>query len=297
METFVVRQPVFDKEQQVVGYELLFRDGLANFYPPAPGGGADCAAFQALAGGKTVFINIAGDNAGSGPGELLSEQACLELRAAGWQLMLDDFLFRDRFQVPGETAPVVKFGFMAFKAEANRQPIRQAVAAKVKLLAAAVDTEEDYRRAVDLGFTYFQGYFCRRPAATAGKEPAPAEILQLQLLQEINREDFDLVQLETVIKRDVAFSYKLFRYINSAWFGFRSKIKSIRQAIVLLGPQEIRRWASLVTVRDLSRDKPGELFVTAVVRGRLCELLTQAAGFPNRRRVRSSSACSPCWTP
>ncbi|HWQ61574.1 MAG TPA: HDOD domain-containing protein, partial [Negativicutes bacterium] len=69
-------------------------------------------------------------------------------------------------------------------------------------------------------------------------------------------------------------------YINSAWFGFASRIQSIRQAVVLLGQREIRRWVSLMTMRDLSQDKPAELLTTAVVRGRLCEQIARLAGHP-----------------
>jgi c-di-GMP-related signal transduction protein len=145
-------------------------------------------------------------------------------------------------------------------------------------LAEKVETEEDFIQGVKLGYSYFQGYFFSKPVVITYKEIPPSRIIQLQLVQEVNREEFDVRQLEEVIKRDVSLSYKLFKYVNSAWFGFRYKIQSIRQAITLLGQGEIRRWVALVTIKDLSQDKPAELLTTAIIRGRLCEQIAHAAG-------------------
>jgi c-di-GMP-related signal transduction protein len=307
MEIFVARQPIFDKSKQVVGYELLFRDGVQNCFPLGMGGdeatlqvisSGVSIGFEALTGGKRAFINFTESNITTGLAKLVPEQflsveiletvepthhiieACRELRAAGYQIVLDDFVFQARFQPFIEMADIIKIDFMDNNSLLKRSLLRKIIPSRVQLLAEKVETDEDFRQGVELGYTYFQGYFFSRPVVISHKELAPARILQVQLVQAVNSEDFDIGKLEDVIKRDVAFSFKLFKYINSAWFGFRSKIQSIRQAIVLLGQREIRRWVSFMTMRDLSQDKPAELLLIAIIRGRMCEQAAQEAGFP-----------------
>lgn len=307
MEVFVARQPIFDKSKQVVGYELLFRDGIQNCFPLGMGGdeatlqvlsSGVSIGFEALTGGKRAFINFTESNITTGLAKLVPEQilsveiletveptchiieACRELHAAGYQIVLDDFVFQARFQPFIEIADIIKIDFMENNSALKRAFLRKIIPGRVKLLAEKVETDEDFQQGVELGYTYFQGYFFSRPVVISHKELAPARVLQVQLIQAVNREDFDIGRLEELIKRDVAFSFKLFKYINSAWFGFRSKIQSIRQAIVLLGQREVRRWVSLMTMRDLSQEKPAELLLIAIIRGRMCEQVAQEAGFP-----------------
>lgn len=307
MEVFVARQPIFDKAKRVVGYELLFRDGVHNCFPTGATGDEATHSvissglsigFDSLTGGRPAFVNFTETNIQAGLARMVPKQylaveiletveptaaivaACQELKAAGYQIVLDDFVFQTKYQPFIEIADIIKIDFIAVGSPQKRAALRKIIPARVKLLAEKVEREEDFREGVELGYSYFQGYFFSRPVVIAHKEISPSRLLQIQLVQQVNREDFEIVELEEVIKRDVALTYKLFKYINSAWFGFRSPIQSIRQAIVLLGQREIRRWVSLVTMRDLSQDKPAELLITAVIRGRMCEQLAHTGGFP-----------------
>lgn len=306
MEIFVARQPIFDVSKQVVGYELLFRDGIQNCFPAAAqGDDATCGVissglsigFEALTGGKRAFINFTESNIQTGLAKLVPEQflaveiletveptgdivsACRELKKEGYQIVLDDFVFQAKYQPFIELADIIKIDFLACVPQ-KRAFMRKIIPPSVQLLAEKVENEEDFRSGVEMGYSFFQGYFFSRPVVISHKEISPSRLLQIQLIQQVNRDDFDVAQLEDVIKRDVAFTYKLFKYINSAWFGFSSRIQSIRQAVVLLGQREIRRWVSLMTMRDLSQDKPAELLTTAVIRGRLCEQISHLTGHP-----------------
>lgn len=306
MDIFVARQPIFDVSKQVVGYELLFRDGIQNCFPAEQqGDNATCGViasglsigFEALTGGKRAFINFTESNIQTGLAKLVPEQflaveiletvepsghivaACRELKKAGYQIVLDDFVFQAKYQPFIELADIIKIDFLAC-APQKRAFLRKVIPSSVRLLAEKVESEEDFRSGVEMGYSLFQGYFFSRPTVISHKEISPSRLLQIRLIQQVNREDFDVAQLEDVIKRDVAFSYKLFKYINSAWFGLSSSVQSIRQAIVLLGQREIRRWVSLITMRDLAKDKPAELLTTAVIRGRMCEQVARLAGHP-----------------
>ena len=91
-----------------------------------------------------------------------------------------------------------------------------------------------------------------------------------------------MTQLDALIKQDLSLSYKLLRFINSAAFPIRITIRSIRQAMALLGEKEIVKWITLITLRNIGQSKPDELTVTAVSRGRFCESLAQLTDLKER---------------
>jgi EAL and modified HD-GYP domain-containing signal transduction protein len=98
------------------------------------------------------------------------------------------------------------------------------------------------------------------------------------VLQEANKTNLDFDALDRIVRQDVALSMKLLRYINSAMFSLRSKVESIKQALVLLGPNLLRKWISLLAIASMADDRPGELVVSALVRARFCELLGEKGG-------------------
>jgi len=144
---------------------------------------------------------------------------------------------------------------------------------KIKLLAEKIETYDEFETALSMGFTYFQGYFFSKPEIISGKEITPSKITLLQIVGEANKKDCNFDKLEKLINRDVSISYKLLRYINSAFFKRACEISTIKHAIVLLGENEIKRFISLVTTAELASDKPDELVRTSIIRARFCELL------------------------
>ena len=143
----------------------------------------------------------------------------------------------------------------------------------VRLLAEKVENHEAFQLASKMGFEYFQGYFFSKPQIMEGKDIAPSKLGLLQIIAEVNKEDFRFEELEKLIVRDVSTSYKLMRYINSAYFRRVQEISSVKQAIVLLGEKEIRRFVSLIALAQLATDKPDELIRASIIRARFCELL------------------------
>ncbi|MGQ9846725.1 MAG: EAL and HDOD domain-containing protein, partial [Bacteroidales bacterium] len=132
------------------------------------------------------------------------------------------------------------------------------------------------------GYQYFQGYFFNNPEFIYGKDISGLKLHYLLLLQEIHRPELNFKQLEKIIKREVSLSYKLLRYINSAYFGLPNKISSILQALLLLGEREIRKWCSLIALAQMGIDKPEELIIQTIIRARFCELMAQLLGKKGR---------------
>jgi EAL and modified HD-GYP domain-containing signal transduction protein len=143
------------------------------------------------------------------------------------------------------------------------------------MLAEKIETYEEFKHATDMGFEFFQGYFFCKPELMSGKKITGSQLSLLRIVAEVNKADVNVDIIETLVTPDVSLSYKLLRYINSAFFTKANPIESIKQALVYMGENEIRRFISLVAMDDLAADKPPELARTACIRGKFCELIAR----------------------
>jgi EAL and modified HD-GYP domain-containing signal transduction protein len=191
----------------------------------------------------------------------------------GYEIALDDFFFKSRFLPLIALSKFVKLDFRLAPMEEIADCVRKLSSYPVKLVAEKVETHEEFSKALEMGFEYFQGYFFCKPQILKGQDISPSKLSLLQIMAEANKADFNFGTLEKIIARDVSISYKLLRYLNSAYFKRVQEISSIKQAIVLLGETGIRRFLSLIIMAKLASDKPDELVRTSIIRARLCELV------------------------
>jgi c-di-GMP-related signal transduction protein len=192
---------------------------------------------------------------------------------------LDDFVLRPGYEPLISVADIVKVDFLQVKGEERKKVSQSLARSKVRLLAEKVETMDDFREAVQLGYTYFQGFFFSKPEIVSGREVPSHKLAHLRLIQELNQPELEFSAVEAILKSDLSLSLKLLRYINSAAIGLRYPVTSLRQAMVLLGEQNFRRWALLTLATSLLEDKPQELILTGVIRGRFCELICQKVGW------------------
>lgn len=309
MQVFVARQPIFDRRQHIFAYELLFRQGQDNYYSAADGDQATSQVIvnsfwliglPTLTGGKRAFINFTANllkneivtmlPADQIAVEILETvdptadivEACRKIRKLGFLIVLDDFVFEPRFEPLMELADIIKIDFQITGIEEQITLIEMCRGKNIHFLAEKVETPEEFRQAMELGYTYFQGYFFSKPIIVAGQSIPKNKMVNFKLLQQISCSLLDLDKLEKLIEKDVFLTYMLLKYINSASFGFRASIRSIRQALALLGVKEAVKWAALIVTRELAQDKPQELVVISVMRARFCELLANEAGYKER---------------
>ena len=305
MDLFIARQPIFTAKQAVYAYELLFRSGPANVFPDVDHNHASARVIadslfnlglQTLTGGKLAFINMTrdlllGDYAVLLPrDEIVIEvletvtpdakvvEACRRLKATGYMIALDDFVGKAEMAPLIALADIIKVDFLATRKAERLALVKRYAPRGVRLLAEKVETQEAFREAADLGYTYFQGYFFAKPAVMQATAAPEFRLTYLTLLQETVKPDLDFRRIAAVIGRDVTLSYKLLRFINSAFFGLRRSIASIPEALALLGEREVKRWASLLGLACLGANKPAELVVEAALRARFCEGMAPAAG-------------------
>jgi c-di-GMP-related signal transduction protein len=311
LDIYLARQPIFDKKQRICAYELLFRDGPSNAFPDLDG---DTATSKLLSNsffrmgidqvshGKKAFINFTQELLVKKVPTLFPPQtlvvevledvrpdrdlilACKEIKDKGYVLALDDFILRPELKPLVLLAKLVKIDFRASPMEGIERCVRDLAVFPVRLLAEKVETREEFTRAFEMGFEYFQGYFFSKPEILKERDISPSKMALLQIVAEANKEDFSFEALEKMIARDVSISYKILRYMNSSFFKRVNEISSLKQAIVLLGEQGIRRFMSLIVMSRLAEDKPDVLVRTSIIRARFCELL----GKGSRRKVDES---------
>lgn len=199
--------------------------------------------------------------------------ACQSLVNKGYTLALDNFVYT-RSHIPLlELAKIIKIDFMQASLDQILELVEISKKYHCKLLALKIETHEEYARARRLGFIYFQGYFFAKPELIKNKEISSSQKIYMRLILEVNRAEFEVKKLEDLIKKDVAISYKLIKYLNSAYYSRLQPISSIRQAIAFLGEQGTRMFVTLIAISKLSENKPDELIRLSCVRARFLELL------------------------
>jgi c-di-GMP phosphodiesterase len=296
-EVFVARQPIFDRKLHVAGYELLFRGGNATTARVADSEGATASVvlgafteigLERLVGAKPGWVNVSrefvlGGLASTMPpsvvgleileAELLDERfvhALIELKRQGYRLALDDFEYSVSAERLLGLVDVVKLDLIALGREGMAREVARLKPYGMTLLAEKVESHEEHAFCAELGCDLFQGFFFCRPELVHHRGIIANRASMLQIVAALQDPTVQLGQLERMIGRDVGLSFRLLRYINSAFFGLRFEISSIGQALALLGVENLRRWATLTVLASID-GKPPELTVTALVRARFCE--------------------------
>lgn len=302
MEKFVARQPIFDRKERIFAYELLFRQSNLNVYNSSDGDSATedvitdsflSIGMDTLTRGKRGFINFTANLlksrlAYSLPKEHLAIEileniepdhdiilACSNLKEAGYLLVLDDFVFDPKFWPIIELADILKVDFLKTDVHERRNIIKRMSSHKIKFLAEKVETKEDFEQARQMGYHYFQGYYFCKPIVISGRRVPLFKLNCLRMMAEVNNPVADFEKVISLIKDDVSLSYNLLKFINSSFYGFKNKINSIKQALMLLGLSEVRKWSSIIILQNMGEDKPDELITNSIVRATFCEALAR----------------------
>lgn len=299
-EVHVARQPIFDTNLNVFGYELLFRNSCRNSYTAIDGDQATLdvitnsflfIGMDTLTYGKRAFINFTANSLKNNlpamlPKELIGVEiledivpdeeiikACKKLKKIGYLIVLDDFVFSPTHLPLIELADIIKVDFRNTSQNECKEIIQRLRSYPIKFLAEKVETQEEFQSARHMGYSYFQGYFFCKPLILSGKTLPSYKTNYLRILREINQPELDFKKIESIIKQDVSLSYKLLKFINSSIFGFKTTISSLQHALTLLGQKEITKWISLIALKGVADDKPSELILKSLIRARFAEKL------------------------
>lgn len=298
---YIARQPIYDSTLEIIGYELLYRKSEINAADINDSKTASSdtiinsfihIGIDNLVGKSRAFINI--------PSAFILDTALvpmfhersvleiledveptseiigglLKLKSNGYEIALDNFVYSDKMDPILALADFVKINV----SEYEHDELSDLVAFlrkryKAKLIAVRVETKALFDQCNQLKFNYFQGYFFCYPQIVKQKNVTANKLIVMNLITQILNPETEIEELEEILSQDVTLTYKLIRYINSAAFNLRRDIESIKDAIVIMGLESIKNWASLILMSTISDDKPDQLILTALSRAKMAELL------------------------
>ncbi len=305
-EIYVGRQPIYNQNLDVYGYELLFRNSDNNavsFDGITPDDATSTTivnsffefGLEKLVGTGFAFINLTekflleDDALPIGPSQVVLEiledvpindeliKSVERLSGLGFTIALDDYVYNPAHRPLVAMADIIKIDIMALSQKDVIEHVNILKEYKAKLLAEKIETRDEYDFCFELGFDYFQGYFLSRPRIIKGKTLPTNKLAAINMLVTLQNPDAEIDELEKQISVDVSMSYKLLKCINSAYYSLPRKVDSIKQAIVLLGRRQINSIVSLLALSN-TEDMPLEVIHLAMVRAKMCEFLANAAG-------------------
>jgi c-di-GMP phosphodiesterase len=306
MDVFVARQPIFDRTEALVGYELLYRNTAASTIAAGAAAETMCTdtvihafldiGLDKLTDGRLAFINCTRDFLLNGQVELLPADkvivevletvghdapvvdVCQRLKQHGYRLALDDYVDDVAYDAVLHSAKIIKLDVLYHEPAELKRIMTRLARFKLQWVAECVENKAMHDLCTELGFDYFQGYHYSRPELVSRKEIEVAHAGMLHLLNLLRDPETEDVEVERGFRSDPALTYKLLRIVNSAAVGGRG-IESINFAIRMIGRQMLYRWLALLMVSSMvtGNGVNDELVYGALLRARLCELVAEAS--------------------
>jgi EAL and modified HD-GYP domain-containing signal transduction protein len=302
---FLGLQPILDRKQDLVAYELLFRSSQTNSASVTDDMLATATVInhtftdlgaEAVLGRHYGFLNLNAKLLFSDVIELLPQDKvvleiletvavtddlvvrCRELKQRGFRLALDDFSNRYEEYAPLlDIVEIVKVDLHLLDEEQLARTTKSLRKWPLTLLAEKVETGEKMQTCMNLGYDLFQGYYFAKPAVITGKRLSPGQVTLLRLMGLV-LSDASTAEIEAVFKRSPDLAISLLRLVNSVAMGAKTNIRSITEAIAILGRSQLQRWLQLLLYAQSSDPQahfPSPLLSLAATRGKLMELLAQ----------------------
>lgn len=310
MDVFLARQPIFNVQKKVVAYEILYRQGVKNIYNEELDGDVATTSvvsdalvnfgLNGLTNGKMAFINFTKNLLMEDlPLMIPSAELTIEiletvevdsrfvekiayLKGKGYTIALDDFVDNEKFNDILPYVDIIKVDFLVLGYEGRKLVADKYKRLGIRLLAEKVESNRDFEEAVNCGYELFQGFFFEKPVVCKSKGINVSTYNYMEILKETVDDEPSFDKLSKIVKSDLSLTYKLLRLINSPAFYTNSQITSVNHALTLLGLNEIRKWVTLIMLRDVSSDKPDEIIKVSLIRAIFAEHIAAHFGLKNR---------------
>ncbi|MBI9081682.1 MAG: HDOD domain-containing protein [Pseudodesulfovibrio sp.] len=304
---FVAKQPIFDTHNKTWGYMMLFRDSenaeraiFADNSEATMNLVANLPLYGGLGGNEArLLIHFTPEDVLHGiphavpwantvlileeitsPEETLMV-ALRDLKDEGYEIAINNFEGKPGCEKLAELADVLLVNMdgkdatdLTFIAAKGKK------LGSARLIAKRVESADDLALAKEAGFSLFHGFFFKRPPTESGRKITSSEITRLKLFEIIEKDEPDFDALAPAIEADVAISYRLLNFLNSANFSFATTVTSIRQAVVLAGWKPIRNWLRLIILTDMTPSaKSQELSYLSAHRAKLFETAALGGGY------------------
>jgi EAL and modified HD-GYP domain-containing signal transduction protein len=309
LEIMVSRQPIFNKKKDVFAYELLFRSDLPGSIKNMKDRRAarDHSSLTAidsllvnglkrLSTGKRVIIHFNHQTLLSEfplmfPSNLLGieiqedadpenkvTEVVKKMKKAGYLVLMNDYVFNEGEINLVKMADIVMVDFRS-RGIQKRDSIFDGSSMLPRFLARGVETSSDFELAAEAGYHYFQGNFFSKEDIIPCRNIPSYKLNLMRILKEINKPSVQFDKIEKILQKDLSITYKLLRFVNSAFFGLKATVQSIRHALALLGETEVRKCLSFIVLSSIGTDKPMELIRTTIIRAKFCEYIALELGF------------------
>lgn len=309
MNVHIARQPIFDKDMNVYAYELLYRSGEGINESTTNGDHKTSEVvfntlvtmgLDTMLSGSKAFINFTKETINSKLPEMFSNEIlvvellediipdenfinqCQILKSRGYLLALDDFDSTYIYEEVIEMVDIIKVDFMLTTQNERRILVEKYKNNHVRFLAEKVESKEEFDEAIGMGYDYFQGFFFSKPILVSGNDFKTFNSAYALILTELNKLEPSYDVLEEIVKKDFSITFKLLKLVNSAAFYSRNRITSIKHALTMIGFKELKKWFSLMMVRDAGEDQPKELIRMSLIRARLAESLLKSTIYKKR---------------
>ncbi|WP_313081377.1 HDOD domain-containing protein [Pulveribacter sp.] len=294
----IARQAIMNGQQSVVGYELFNRS--RSLHTAASDvtlvfTALSHAGTEELVGKMLIFVNCTHESLSGGHLDLVNPDKVVleipplghaaadevharlpilaELQGRGFHLAFNHTVLQSAYAPWLPLADYIKLDMSVLAPDQVAVFINYAGRhCQAELIAEKIETAQQYDQVSTLGVQLFQGFWFSRPTLVQAKVLTPAQATIVQLLNLV-RSQAEAEAIEDVLKKDASLAFNLMRLINSAGLGMTREITSLRQAVMLLGLKKLFRWAALLLTAVRSSGTPAAVGQTAVVRGRLMELL------------------------
>ncbi|TCL57214.1 EAL and modified HD-GYP domain-containing signal transduction protein [Kineothrix alysoides] len=306
---FIARQPIFNKAMKIYGYELLFRsDSSAVSFGNASSvsatatviGGLFEQGIDQIVGKAKAFVNFDYDFIMSNNIELIEPDTLIievletvevdaalidrikYLKREGYQIALDDFEESYVSYPIVPLADIIKYDIMVTPLDTITSDVKQALSQKKLLLAEKIETEEEFQKAISMGFHLFQGYFFCKPKIVGSSSPKRSSKVQYSMiLNELKKEEPSYDTITEIIESDVNLAYRMMRVISHK--KGESAFNSIKYALVRMGLIDLERWINILMLQDISQNKPLEIMRLSLVRSRFSEYVAENSIYKERK--------------
>jgi c-di-GMP phosphodiesterase len=308
LDVLMARQPIYDRKLDIYGYELLFRTEADQLQANVFDG--ELATSRVILNAMTAienadnkhhafaFVNLTepmllSDEPPPVPKDLAIIEILEDVEVTqklidnverfskqGFIYALDDFEYHPKYVPLFKLVDIIKIDIMAVPLEKLPTYVKNLRPYGVKLLAEKIETHEEFEQCLELGFDYFQGYFLHKPILIKGTSIKANDQVVLRLLARLSDPNIDPEEIASLVSIDPHLSYQILRIINSAAYTTVKKVESINHAIVMLGLQQVKTWASMISLSNME-DKPGDQVEFILTRAKLCEEVALKTGENN----------------
>ncbi len=297
---FIGRQPIITADKKIFGYEILFRsvaeentsgvsvsdnlsataNMLENIYDTG---------LKTIMGDKQVFINVIPDILKRSMTELLPKDKIVleiletstiednaisivkEFKNKGFRISLNNFAYDEAWEPLLETADYVKLDSKQYPKTEIKEMFMLLKGYGAKLISSKVETDEDFRFYKSLGFDLFQGYFFQKPSIISPVTLDSDYVILLNIFNSF-QSNADIEEIESLFKLAPDLIYRLLTLINSVAYEFMAKISSVKQAIALLGYDNVARWILTIVLASKKSDfRSDPLLESALIKSRMME--------------------------